>query len=68
MNFKEKLTHIPLSSESHCFPSIEHLLSLGQDFLGNELCLNDSKNVCTPCDLVEVKSILNPYASQVPPP
>lgn len=29
MNFKEKLALAPLSSESHCFPSIEHLSSLG---------------------------------------
>ncbi|KAJ8420035.1 hypothetical protein Cgig2_011956 [Carnegiea gigantea] len=35
MNFKEKLAYVPLPSGSHCFPSIEHLSSLGQDFLGN---------------------------------
>ncbi|KAJ8435490.1 hypothetical protein Cgig2_033229 [Carnegiea gigantea] len=36
MNFKEKLAYVPLPSESHCFPSIEHLSSLGQDFLGDD--------------------------------
>ncbi|KAJ8422461.1 hypothetical protein Cgig2_011973 [Carnegiea gigantea] len=36
MNFKEKLAYVPLPSGSHYFPSIEHLSSLGQDFLGND--------------------------------
>ncbi|KAJ8430152.1 hypothetical protein Cgig2_005514 [Carnegiea gigantea] len=36
MNFKEKLAYVPLPSGSHCFPSIEHLSSLGQDFLGDD--------------------------------
>ncbi|KAJ8425953.1 hypothetical protein Cgig2_016233 [Carnegiea gigantea] len=36
MNFKEKLAYVPLPSGSHCFPSIEHLSSLGQDFLSDD--------------------------------
>jgi len=68
MNFKEKLAYVPLPSSSHCFPSIEHLLSLGQDFLGNELCLNDSRSVCTPSDNDEVESIPKENAPQVSPP
>ncbi|KAJ8426509.1 hypothetical protein Cgig2_013192 [Carnegiea gigantea] len=36
MNFKEKLAYVPLPSGSHCFPSIEHSSSLGQDFLGDD--------------------------------
>ncbi|KAJ8432750.1 hypothetical protein Cgig2_011673 [Carnegiea gigantea] len=36
MNFKEKLAYVPLPLGSHCFPSIEHLSSLGQDFLGDD--------------------------------
>ena len=36
MNFKEKLAYVPLPSGSHCFPSIEHLSSLGQDCLGGD--------------------------------
>ncbi|KAJ8436100.1 hypothetical protein Cgig2_011922 [Carnegiea gigantea] len=36
MNFKEKLAYVPLPLGSHCFPSIEHLSFLGQDFLGDD--------------------------------
>ncbi|KAJ8426173.1 hypothetical protein Cgig2_021027 [Carnegiea gigantea] len=36
MNFKEKLAYVPLPSGSHYFPSIEHLSSLGQYFLGDD--------------------------------
>ncbi|KAJ8432645.1 LOW QUALITY PROTEIN: hypothetical protein Cgig2_011811 [Carnegiea gigantea] len=36
MNFKEKMAYVPLPSRSHCFPSIEHLSSLGQDFLSDD--------------------------------
>jgi len=57
-----------LTLGSHCFPSIEHLLSLGQDFLSNELCLDDSKSVCTPSDNDEVEFIPEADASPVPPP
>ena len=59
MNFKEKLAHVPLPSGSHYFPSIEHLSSLRQDSLVNDLCPNDSKSVCTPSDNDEVESIPN---------
>ncbi|KAJ8426371.1 LOW QUALITY PROTEIN: hypothetical protein Cgig2_001897 [Carnegiea gigantea] len=41
---------------THCFSSIEHLSSLGQDFLGNDLCLNDSKSICTLNDDDEAES------------
>ncbi|KAJ8443564.1 LOW QUALITY PROTEIN: hypothetical protein Cgig2_020651 [Carnegiea gigantea] len=34
----DKLAHVPLLLRSHCFPSIDHLQSLGSDFLGNDLC------------------------------
>ena len=68
MNFKEKLAHDPLPSGSHCFPSIEHLLSLGQDFLVNELRPNDSKGVYTSSDNDEAESIPKAVAPQVPPP
>jgi len=67
MNFKEKLAHVPLPLGSRYFPSIEHLLSLGQDFLSNELCLNDSKSVFTPSDNDEVDSFPKLVAPQVPP-
>ena len=41
---------------------------LGQDFLSNELCRNDSKSVCTLGDNDEVESIPKAVASHVPPP
>ncbi|KAJ8438376.1 LOW QUALITY PROTEIN: hypothetical protein Cgig2_006294 [Carnegiea gigantea] len=41
---------------------------LGHDFLGNDLCLNDSKSICTPND--DDEAVLTPLADtpRVPPP
>jgi len=68
INFKENLAHVPLPSSSRYFPSIKYLLSLGQDFLGNKMCLNDSNSVCTSSDNDVVESIPNADALQVQPP
>ena len=57
-----------MQSGSYCFPSIEHLSSLRQDSLVNDLCPNDSKSVCTLSDNDEVESIPKAIAPQVPPP
>lgn len=56
MNFKEKLACVPLPSGSHCFPSIEHLSSLGKDHIGNDVSLNNSKSSGTPNDDDEADS------------
>ncbi|KAJ8446928.1 hypothetical protein Cgig2_016470 [Carnegiea gigantea] len=67
MNFKEKLAYVPLPIGSHCYPSIEHISSLGQDFLGNDLCLNSSKSTCTLNDDNDAESNPKADASRVPP-
>ena len=43
-------------------------MSLGQDFLGNELCPNHLKSVCTLSDNDELESIPKAVALHVPPP
>ena len=48
MNFKEKLAYVPLPSGSHCFPSIEHLSSLGQDCLGGDYEVESTPKVDAP--------------------
>ncbi|KAJ8444268.1 hypothetical protein Cgig2_024594 [Carnegiea gigantea] len=50
------LAHVPLPSRSHRFPSIEHLPSLGPDFLSSGLWPNDSTSICTPNDDDKAKS------------
>jgi len=50
------------------FPSIEHLSSVGKDFFGKDLFINDSKSVCTLNEDDKVGSILKVGAPQVPPP
>ncbi|KAJ8431723.1 hypothetical protein Cgig2_013422 [Carnegiea gigantea] len=56
MNFKEKLAYVPLPSGSHYFPLIQHLSSLGKDFLGSDLYLDNSNSICIPNNDDEVES------------
>jgi len=68
MNFKEKLLYLPLPLGGQYLPSVEHLSSLGQDLLGNDLCFNDLKNIYSPNDGSEAESIPKVDAPLVPPP
>lgn len=50
MNFKEGLAHVPLPSESQCFPSIGRIPSFGKNLFDSRSRLVDSQDVCSPDD------------------
>ncbi|KAJ8426961.1 hypothetical protein Cgig2_027685 [Carnegiea gigantea] len=64
VNFKEELAHVPLPSQSKCFPSIGQIPSFGKDLYYSGSRLGLSKGVCSPNN-DEVESIHRTNAPSV---